>query len=66
MGGWLEECAEQVGRMESNKYFDFAGCGGAAVEIAARQGNSQFKTSMSVPMKDKINCDFSYSGRNSD
>eukprot|EP01036_Dinobryon_divergens_P026128 gene26129-34740_t len=39
-----------------------AGCGGAAVEITAREGNINHSTAMKVPMKRKINCDFSYAG----
>lgn len=38
------------------------GSGGAAVEKAAARGRVQSLYEMSVPMRDKANCDFSYAG----
>jgi len=43
----------------------FVGSGGAAVELAARRGNPNSHTNMRVPMREKINCDFSYAGKHS-
>jgi hypothetical protein len=36
------------------------------VEITARQGSINHSTAMKVPMKRKINCDFSYAGQTKD